>query len=410
MLQLVDLAPKSLERYSEIVGSGEVERLRELARPLQGASVCHINATAYGGGVSELLRSVVPLYRSLGLQADWRIIPGTEEFFRVTKSFHNALQGAPMELTPQARDTYMRHSHHIASLLGTRYDFVIVHDPQPAALRALRPDAGSRWVWRCHIDTSEPNRQVLEFLIPLLREYDALVFTMSQFIPPGLDHPHTATIPPGIDPLSPKNMALAKELCHQIIAWFGVDPQRPLITQVSRFDPWKDPLGVIQVYRLVRRQVPEVQLALLGQMALDDPQGWDMYHDIVATIGFDPDIHVLTNFTGVGNIEVNAFQRASDVVLQKSLREGFGLVVSESLWKATPVVAGRAGGIPLQMPPGVGGYLVDSVEEAAEKVVRLLRHPEEARQLGRRGQDHVRRHFLVTRLLADELKLLASLR
>ena len=212
MLQLVDLAPKSLDSYADIVGREELARLRELARPLRGARVCHINATSYGGGVSELLRSVIPLYRALEIRADWRIIPGTVEFFKVTKSFHNALQGARMELTEEARDVYLRHSQRIADLLGSGYDYIVVHDPQPAALRALHGRDGARWVWRCHIDTSEPNQEVLRFLTAFLLEYDALVFTMEEFIPSGLEHPHIVVIPPGIDPLSPKNMGLPGEL------------------------------------------------------------------------------------------------------------------------------------------------------------------------------------------------------
>lgn len=219
----------------------------------------------------------------------------------------------------------------------------------------------------------------------------------------------TAIMPPGIDPLSPKNMTAPSDLCQRIVEWAGVDLARPLVSQVSRFDPWKDPMGAIDVYRRVRQEVPGTQLALLGQMALDDPEGWTMYRDIVAETQADPDIHVLTNLTGVGNMEVNAFQCCSDVVLQKSLKEGFGLVVSETLWKGTPVVASRAGGIPLQMPKGTGGYLVDSIDECVEQTVRLLRNPREAQELGMLGRHHVKEHFLITRLLSDELRLLRSL-
>jgi trehalose synthase len=296
-----------------------------------------------------------------------------------------------------------------AEALGHDYDLVVVHDPQPAAMRSLHGANNARWVWRCHIDTSEPNEEVLRFLRPYLNDYDALVFTMDQFVPEVLRDSNIAIIPPGIDPLSPKNMTVPADLCRQIVEWTGVRLDRALITQVSRFDPWKDPLGVIEVYRRVREEVQGVQLALLGQMALDDPEGWSMYHDILAEAGGDPDIHVLTNFTGIGNMEVNAFQASSDVVLQKSIREGFGLVVSEATWKGTPVVAGRAGGIPMQMPKGVGGYLIEDVDECVQRTVELLRDPRLATQLGAAGRDHVREHFLVTRLLADELRLLASL-
>jgi trehalose synthase len=249
---------------------------------------------------------------------------------------------------------------------------------------------------------------VLEFLLPFLAEYDALVFTMDRFVPPQLNHQRLATIIPAIDPLSPKNMSLAESLGDEIRAWRGIDPDRPLLTQVSRFDPWKDPMGVIEVYRLVRKDIPGLQLALLSTIAHDDPEVWDVYKVLVDEVRGDDDIHLLTNLIGVGDVEVNAFQAFSDVVIQKSIREGFGLVVSETLWKGTPVVANRRGGIPLQMEDGVGGFLVENTEECAERTLHLLTHRDEARALGLSGRESVRRHFLITRLLADELRVLLS--
>ena len=409
-LQQVDVATPSLAPYEEVVGADAIDELRALAAPLRGAHVAQINATMYGGGVSELLRSLVPLYRALEIDAEWLVVPGSAQFFRVTKGMHNALQGAAFSLDKEAKRTYIEHNDLVADALARTYDYVVVHDPQPAAVCRLHGPNKARWVWRCHIDTSEPDGEVLGFLQPYLREYDALVFTKESFVPAELREQNVFTIPPGIDPLSPKNMTLPMDSCRQIVQWTGVRLDQLLITQVSRFDPWKDPLGVIEVYRRVREEVPGTQLALLGQMALDDPEGWGMYHDIVAETRDDPDIHVLTNFTGIGNAEVNAFQCCSNVVLQKSLREGFGLVVSETLWKGTPVVAGRAGGIPMQMPEGVGGYLIDSIDDCVEKTVRLLRDPHEAQALGAAGRAHVRERFLITRVLSDELRLLASLR
>jgi trehalose synthase len=409
-LQHVDVATPSLAPYEAVIGVDAVEQLRALAAPLRGARVAQINATMYGGGVSELLRSLVPLYRALEIEAEWLVIPGSTQFFRVTKGMHNALQGAVFPLDKEARRTYIEHNDLVADALERTYDYIIVHDPQPAAVCHLHGPNNARWVWRCHIDTSEPNKEALAFLQPYLLDYDALVFTKDSFVPADLRDHNVRIIPPGIDPLSPKNMTLPEDSCRQIVQWTGVQLDKLLITQVSRFDPWKDPMGVIEAYRRVREQVPGTQLALLGQMALDDPEGWGMYHDIVAETRGDLDIHVLTNFTGVGNAEVNAFQCCSDVVLQKSLREGFGLVVSETLWKGTPVVAGRAGGIPMQMPGGVGGYLIDSIDDCVEKTVRLLRDPHEAQALGAAGREHVREHFLITRVLADELRLLGSLR
>ena len=408
-LQKVDVGSKPLEPYADIVGRDFVDELRDLARALRGARVAHVNATSYGGGVSELLRSIVPLYRALDIEADWLVIPGHQDFFDITKGIHNALQGADVDWTEDAKANYLRHNESVAELLTDPYDYVVVHDPQPAPLRHFRGRDRARWIWRCHLDTSEPNREVLGFLLPFLEEYDAWVFTLDAFVPPELRDRRYVTIPPGIDPLSPKNMAMPLDLSRHILSWAGVLLDRPLITQISRFDPWKDPIGVIEVYRRVREQKPGTQLALLGQMALDDPEGWEMYREILDEAHGDLDIHVLTNFTGIGNTEVNAFQCCSDVVLQKSIREGFGLVVSETLWKGTPMVAGRAGGIPLQMPEGVGGYLVDGIDAAAERTLELLRHPAEAKRLGAAGREHVRQNFLITRLLADELRLLASL-
>jgi len=409
LLDYVDVGPRPLRQYEPIVGEEALEEIRELAAPLRGARIAQINATTYGGGVSELLRSIVPLYRGLGIECDWKIISAGPEFFNVTKAFHNALQGASYELTRAARETYLMCSTRNAQLLEEEYDFIIAHDPQPAAIRYFKGRAGARWVWRCHIDTSQPNEAVLEFMLPFLAEYDALVFTMDRFVPPGLEHQRLATIVPAIDPLSPKNMTLPRGLSEEIRAWRGINPDRPLLTQVSRFDPWKDPMGVIEVYRLVRKEVPGLQLALLSTIAHDDPEVWDMYKVLVDEVRGDDDIHLLTNLIGVGDIEVNAFQHCSDVVLQKSVREGFGLVVSETMWKGTPVVANRSGGIPLQMEEGVGGFLVDNTEECAERVLFLLRNRDEARRRGLAGRERVRQRFVITRLLADELRLVASL-
>jgi len=409
MLDHVDVGPRSLAAYTHIIGEEVVEEIRELAAPLRGARIAHINATTYGGGVSELLRSIVPLYRGLGIQADWKLISARPEFFNVTKDVHNALQGGSCKLTRAARETYLKYNTRNAQLLEEEYDFIIVHDPQPAAIRHFRGPNGAKWIWRCHIDTSEPNETVMEFMLPFVTEYDALVFTMDAFVPPGLEHQRVVTMTPAIDPLSPKNVGLSEGICQEIRAWRGIDPRQPLVTQVSRFDPWKDPLGVIEVYRMVREEVPGLQLALLSSMASDDPEVWEMYSEIIAETRGDDDIHVLTNLIGVGDMEVCAFQTSSDVVIQKSIREGFGLVVSETLWKGTPVVANRSGGIPLQMEDGVGGFLVDDTEECANRVLFLLNNRDEARKRGLAGRERVRQRFVITRLLTDELRLLASL-
>lgn len=405
MLQTVDLATRALDDYRSVIGSDALDELRALAVPLRGARVLQINATPYGGGVSELLRSLVPLERDLGLVADWKIISGDDQFFDVTKRLHNGLQGARVDISPADRDRYVAANRTHAQQLEEEYDVVIVHDPQPAALLGLHGKGAARWIWRCHVDTGSPHPETWQFLRPYLDGYDAAVFTMANFVPPDLPIELRAIIPPAIDPLSPKNMDLDDRLVDRVLGWIGMDPELPLVTQVSRFDPWKDPLGVIAAYRLARRAVPDLQLALVGSMALDDPEGWTIYREIEQARRGDPLIHVFTNLTGVGNLEVNAFQRRSRVVIQKSRREGFGLVVAEALWKRTPVVAGRVGGIPLQMPDHTGGFLVDSVDECGQRLVELLRDPVLAASLGEQGQEHVRQHFLLSRLLADELRL-----
>lgn len=408
-LQLVDVGEQKVERYASSAGCDTIHRLRELARPLTGARILHLNATPYGGGVAEILRSEVPLLRDLGLTADWRLITGDQRFFTVTKMIHNALQGACQGLSTDEWETYMSQSRKNARLLDEKYDLVVVHDPQPLALLELHGKDASRWVWRCHIDTSEPNPEVWRLLLPYLSAYDAAVFTMSKFVPPSVPIAQIAVIPPAIDPESPKNIDLDRLLARRILEWIGIDADRPLLIQVSRFDPWKDPLGVIAAYRLVKQQLPDCQLALVGSMALDDPEAWEVYREIMQASRDDPQIHVFTNLSGVGNIEVNAFQRLAGAVIQKSIREGFGLVVSETLWKGTPVVATRAGGIPLQLEDGVGGYLVDSTEHCAARAVELLCYPEMARTMGTRGRQRIRDQFLLTRLIEDELRLYASL-
>ncbi len=410
MLQTVTVEPKSLQDYCPIVGERVIEEIRALAEPLRGARVVHINATAFGGGVAEMLYTLVPLMRDVGLDAGWQVIAGEDEFFQVTKACHNGLQGMDLPFTDEMKAIWQRYNEQNARDFEGEYDFVVVHDPQPAGLLHYHGRSGTeRWLWRCHIDTSHPNPAYWDFFAPYISKYDAGIFTMEQYVGPGVAFKHLAIITPTIDPLSPKNAPMAPGRAREIVARFGLDVTRPIVTQVSRFDPWKDPLGVIDAYRLVKAQVPEVQLALVGSMASDDPEGWYFLDRTIRHAGEDFDIHILHNFHGVGPLEVGAFQTASDVVIQKSTREGFGLVVTEALWKGKPVVGGNAGGIPLQVVDGETGFLVNSVEECAERTLYLLRHPEEAARMGAAGREHVRRHFLSTRHLADYLRLFSKL-
>jgi trehalose synthase len=404
VLQPVTLAHKSLADYTHIVGRPLIEEVRELAEPLRGKRVLHLSATAFGGGVAEILYTLVPLMRDAGLDAEWHVIYGREEFFNATKLMHNALQGNPQDLTEEQWAVWERYNEMNARQMAPGFDYVIVHDPQPAAIRTLEPEKAGHWIWRCHIDVSTPNPATMGRLLPYLLPYEASLFHVDAYAPSGLDG-GVNIVPPAIDPLTPKNMALAREDAEFVCAQFGIDTMRPLMCQVSRFDPWKDPVGVIDAYRLVKEQVPDVQLALVGSMASDDPEGWDFYNATVAHAAGDPDVFILNNFNNVGAIEVNAFQSLADVVIQKSTREGFGLTVTEALWKGKPFVGGDVGGIPLQVQDEQTGYLVSTVEDCARRSIEILQDPDAARALGRRGKEHVRTHFLTPRYLRDYLRI-----
>jgi trehalose synthase len=409
VLQLVNVGHKSLRDYATIATRGLMDEILRLAEPLAGKRVVHLSATAFGGGVAEINYTLVPLMQDAGLETEWRIIHGAEEFFNVTKTIHNALQGNPQGLTGEQQEIYRRYNELNAAEFENAYDFVIVHDSQPAAMIDHAGRSGAQWVWRCHIDLSTPNREVLEFLLPSLRRYDATIFHRRNYVPGDSGLRSAFIWPPAIDPLAPKNMALSAEDAAYIVDQFGIDVRRPLLTQVSRFDPWKDPLGVIDAYRLVKERHPDVQLALVGSMAHDDPEGWDYYNQTVAYAGGDPDIFILSNLNNVGSVEVNAFQVHSAAVIQKSIREGFGLTVSEALWKVRPTVGGRVGGIVDQITQGQTGWLVSSAAECGEACIEVLDDPEHARVTALAGKEHVRRHYLTPRLLRDWLALLNTM-
>jgi trehalose synthase len=413
VLQRVNPGNKSLADYRSIIRRRLYDEIVELSERLDGVRVLHVSSTSFGGGVAEILYTLVPLMRDVGLETEWGVMFGAEPFFNVTKSFHNALQGADYMLSIEDRAIYEEYNRQSAEALQKaeeEWDILLVHDPQPALLKHFSGGLSdkTRWIWRCHIDTSTPNQEVLHYLLPYITGYDAQIYTLKEYTPPGVGLPNLTIIPPSIDPLSPKNMALSPDDARYIANQFGVDTNRPFILQVSRFDPWKDPLGVIDVYRAVKEEVPEVQLVLIGSMAHDDPEGWDYWYKTVNYAAGDRDIFLFSNLTNVGAIEVNAFQSIADVVIQKSIREGFGLVVAEALWKARPVVASRVGGIPMQVTAG-GGILIDTIPEAAAACVKLLRDPEFAREMGRQGKEHVREHYLMPRQLRDNLQLFARL-
>jgi trehalose synthase len=408
-LQQVNVEHKALADYGTIATRGLMDQIRALAEPLQGKRVLHLSATSFGGGVAEINYTLIPLMRDAGLHTEWRVIFGEDEFFDVTKAIHNALQGDERDLIPEEQDLFRRYNRMNAEALGDEFDFVIVHDPQPAAMIEHARPVGRHWIWRCHIDLSVPHRQVLDFLLPWISQHDAAVFHRRQYVPSDGHLPAAYIWPPAIDPLAPKNMALSPEDAAYILDQFGIDVDRPLVTQVSRFDPWKDPVGVIEAWRLVRERHPDVQLALVGSMAHDDPEGWDYYNRTAEAADGDPDVYILSNLNNVGSVEVNAFQVHSAAVVQKSIREGFGLTVTEGLWKGRPMVAGRVGGIVDQVQDGETGFLVDSVEMCAEALNTILEDPAHARQMALRGKEFVRGHFLTPRLLRDWLALFNGL-
>lgn len=407
-MSTVTLHKLSLKDYAEIVGEKEINEIQTLAEKLVGKSVVHVNSTSFGGGVSEILHRLVPLMKDVGMNAEWKVIKGDKEFFNVTKTFHNALQGKETHLTEEMKKVYLQYNKLNAELLSLDYDYVVVHDPQPLAIINYSPERKGKWIWRCHIDLSQPNEEIWSFLEPFLANYDAYIFSLKKYVKSPLEKKNVSIITPSIDPLSDKNKLLPESQIMATLEKYDVDPNRPILTQVARFDPWKDPLGVIDAYRKVKK-MPGVQLLLITSMALDDPEGWVYYERTARHAGEDYDIHLLTDLIGVKNLEVNAFQRATDVTLLKSIREGFGMTVTESLWKQVPVVGGNVGGIPLQVIDGITGFLVNTVEETAEKTLYLLRNPEKAREMGKRGREHVLRNFLITKHLKDYLNLFIRL-
>lgn len=402
----VELPPVSLAPYRSYADPALWLDLEALASSLRGLRVVHLNATATGGGVAEILTSLVPLLRALGLDAHWYVLPPNDAFFKITKRLHNWLQGRPGRMTEAHKRTYLGYLEEVAAAMRElRADVWVVHDPQPLPLRSLVPLEGAA-IWRCHIDASSPNLAVSRYLLPWMQAYDRLVFSMPEFILPGLPLDRTVVEYPAIDPLTPKNRPLPLDVARAILRDLGLNPERPLVTQVSRFDPWKNPWQAVDAYRLARRELPGLQLALVGVFsARDDPEGPRIYRDVRRYAGRDPDVHFFTDPKQVAEREVNAFQTASTVVLQRSLREGFGLTVTEAMWKARPVIATPVGGIKVQIRHAENGFLVDTAEACAEHIVRLVRDPELARRVGEAARESVRQRFLVTRLLHDELTL-----
>lgn len=391
-----------IEDYAPIVGQDVIDDLRLLSERLRGKTVNNVNSTAVGGGVAEILNRMIPLLRQLEINASWDVIKGGEAFFAVTKKIHNALHGGGETLTAQEKEIFMETSRANMDAVGTDADIMFVHDPQPMGLVAKKKD--NKWIWRCHVDVSKPEPGTWDFLMSFIGGYDASVFSAPQFsrrLPL-----RQFQITPSIDPLSDKNRELEPEFIASVMDKYSIPRDKPVITQISRFDRLKDPLGVIEAWRLVKRYI-DCRLVLAGGGAADDPEGMQVYAEVMERAKGDPDLHVL--LMKQDDLEINALQRGSDIIIQKSLKEGFGLTVSEALWKGKPVVASAVGGIPLQVTHKYSGLLCHSAEGAAFALKQLLNSREYARKLGENGKEHVRRNFLLTRHLKEYMLLFLAL-
>ncbi|MBI4432465.1 MAG: glycosyltransferase [Candidatus Omnitrophica bacterium] len=394
-----------LNDYEPIVGAQVLEELRYLAQALKGQRILHINSTAVGGGVAEILNRMLPLLTELGVESRWDVVKGGEEFYSVTKKIHNALHGHAQMFTPRDYEAFEEVQEANLKNMALDEDIIFIHDPQPIGLVKRKRDCGNRWLWRCHVDVSNPQREIWNFLEKYLQFYDKAVFSSPSFSQ-RLPIPQVL-ICPSIDPLSEKNRELMPDEISAVIQRLGIPLDKPLVTQVSRFDRLKDPVGVIKAFRQIQKYV-DARLLLVGGSATDDPEGAQVYLEVKEAAGDDPDILVLL-LPPTAHLEINAIQRASTVILQKSLKEGFGLTITEGLWKGKPVIAGAVGGIPLQITHKYSGILVHSIEGTAYWLKQLLQEPAFARKLGENGREHVRQNFLLTRHIRDYLLLFLSL-
>ena len=391
-----------IDLYIPIAGRGVVDDLRTLAEKLKGKVIQHVNSTAVGGGVAEILNRMIPLLQELGVATQWDVIKGGEKFFEVTKKFHNALHGRTESLNEDDFAVFMETSINNINEMKINGDIIFIHDPQPIAL--VQEKSENKWIWRCHVDVSNPNHTVWEFLYSFIARYDAAVFSSPEFsqkLPV-----RQFLIPPSIDPLSDKNKELPEDAINTVLEKYHIVKNKPIVTQISRFDRLKDPIGVLEAYRQVKKYV-DCQLILAGGGATDDPEGVMVYEEVKDKAKKDGDIHVL--LLPQNDIEINALQRASTVIVQKSIKEGFGLTVAEALWKGKPVVASCVGGIPLQIKHKYSGLLCHSIDGAAFEIKQLLNSPEYAKKLGENGKEHIRNNFLITRHLKDYMLLFLSL-
>ncbi|WP_020563935.1 glycosyltransferase [Methylosarcina fibrata] len=398
-----------LESYAEVTGRDVIRHLQQLTEPLRGKTLVHVNSTRMGGGVAEILDKLVPLSRELGIDTRWEVITGDSDFYQCTKNFHNAIQGNRVATSEKLLDHFLEVNEQNAVQLRPileEADYVIIHDPQPMALLSFCPKRKGKWIWRCHIDASHPHRGTWRFIDRFIRNYDASIFSLPQFVQ-KLPHP-SYIVSPSIDPLSEKNVELAQDELDAVRQRFELAPEAPLITQISRFDRFKDPQGVIEAYKLAKKYIPSLQLVLAGGGASDDPEGEAVLSEVRLAAGEDPDIKILL-LPPDAHRTINALQRLSDIVLQKSTREGFGLTVTEALWKGKPVIGGDTGGIRLQVIDFHTGFLVNTPEGAALRIRYLFNQKQQMLEMGNKGREFVRENFLLTRQLREYLTLLVSL-
>ncbi|MHA2006138.1 MAG: glycosyltransferase [Promethearchaeota archaeon] len=396
-----------LKAYQSLVGKNQITQLLKKAQKFENKDVLHVNATKYGGGVAEILANMIPLMQELRLNAEWKVFTAPENFYEISKKMHNALQGnMEIHFSDTEISTFLSQAKSTYEEVQPEGDYIIIHDPQPCPVIKFKEEKKGKWIWRCHIDTMNPNPQAWKLISDYLPLYDALIFTKKEYMKEGVKN-LIFPITPSIDPFSDKNKKLEDDYSREIVEKF-VPLDKPILTQVSRFDPWKDPLGVIDAYRIVEKSVP-VRLVLIGSLAHDDPEGIEWLEKVKNYSYGDPNIHVLSNLDGVADLEVNAFQRISDVVLQKSIKEGFGMTVTEALWKETPVIGGNVGGIKLQIENEVNGYLVDSIEETASRIIYLLKNPKLAELMGKRGHEKVKSEFLLIKHVENYLDLFSAL-
>ena len=418
MLQKVKLSPRALKDYKGIIPDEQYNACQKIAKKLKGLKVAHINATAQGGGVAEILSSLVPLMNGVGIKAEWLVMPSPKDpaFFEVTKGMHNTLQGKGGNfMTPERKRIYLNHNRFNAKFMdAVKPDIWVVHDPQPLAAIYLLKDKKSKKIARIHIDTSHPNKGTWDFVGPMAKKYDRVIFTMEEFVSPDFPKDKVRIFYPAIDPLSQKNIKMSVSTAELILENMGINITKPLVTQIARFDPWKDPIGVVDAFYKAKNKFPDLQLALLGLMiASDDPEAMRIFRKVRRYAKGDPDIYLFSHLDQIKDYSistfVNAFQTSSDVILAKSIREGFGLVVTEAMWKGKPVIGGNVGGIKHQIVDGKSGFLVDSSDEAADRIIELLKDPAKSKKMGMAARKRVRENFLMPRLLLDYMKLFDEL-